>query len=271
MWVQSLSDHAPLDFVFSDRQKNVPVNQLNPIPSNICKTDEFKGMVQCMVDKLDFQSIKIEEQLRIYNNVLREAGRLVRDSKLFKDPKNPESMRLVFSSMARAIWGQDLRLARRVLSSSSIATYYIQVVGKQVSAVDPMAFEAEYNRIHLADKNSAIRRLQILHNATETMNVRKQLRSQIQAAARQRSLHWPSHKHLRLAGVRSLDGVASSPQDIQDELKREWGPIYSEKPCDRDAAVKLLGMYRRRHSDSFLFSGVSLPGEESYIQFIKKC
>ena len=74
------------------------------------------------------------------------------------------------------------------------------------------------------------------------------------------SLFWPSYKRLKLSGIRQANGHSYCfPQEIQKALQDDWGPVYSDKPFDTDAANKFLRLYRDRNQHLFEISELGLP------------
>ena len=99
---------------------------------------------------------------------------------------------------------------------------------------------------------------------SSSSNLRKQLKSRMQCYRRLCGVYWPSHKFLKVTGIRICgesppdsdtndpqDVIVSSPDDIQDALRKYWSPVYALKEIDRDFAQKFLKGYSRRNSHLF--------------------
>ena len=101
--------------------------------------------------------------------------------------------------------------------------------------------------------------------ATESLIVKKQIKSRLQCARRMQGVFWKTGKRLKLSGiqVRGIDGqvsTVSSPQAVQQALATHWSPIYGKKHCDSHKARVLIGIYGRRHRELISgFGACSLP------------
>jgi len=213
-----ISDHAPLEVAFC--QKKGATIQAPSIPKHICKMPQFAEIVAKMVDNVALFGLPDHQQLFIYKKLLREASRHVRDFLLTHFPNGNESERMVIDSVGRAIWRQNLPLARTLVSTSPLAAQHLQIQGSTVALREPEAFEELFNSTRLAAKQSQARALKLELSRTTSAPTAKQLRSRLQANRRLSALHWPTGKKLKLIGIRVNDGtVASSPEDIQESLK----------------------------------------------------
>jgi len=178
-------------------------------------------------------------------------------------------MRLVLDSSARAVWLQKKKLANILIHTSPLAGELISVDNGGVSLVNPAAFEEMFNSVRLSQRKETQRLLtQELQNANGS-NVRKQLKSKLQAVRRLMSLHWPRGKRLMLAGIKTNEGVVTSPVAIQSAIIDYWRPVYSKKEIDEDAACKLLHVYCNRNRSMFNFTSISLPGLDDYVCTLK--
>ena len=112
--------------------------------------------------------------------------------------------------------------------------------------------------------------------AAESLIVKKQLKSRLQCARRMQGVFWKTGERLKLAGIKVRDSegqdtVVTSPQAVQLSLSSHWGPVYSKKPCDMNAAKTLMRIYRNRHTDLIIgFAECVLPRKDNYIAIIKK-
>jgi len=77
--------------------------------------------VSCLVKCVDIFSLPPSEQLNAYNSCIKEAARRVRNESLFANPDGSEEKKLVLSSVSRALWFNNLGLARKLIDYSSSA------------------------------------------------------------------------------------------------------------------------------------------------------
>ena len=72
---------------------------------------------------------------------MREAAKRVRNECLFLDSSGAESTKLVLSSVSRALWFNNLSLAKRLIRYSEIATDLIFIDAGKVCAFSYEMFE----------------------------------------------------------------------------------------------------------------------------------
>jgi len=218
LYNRCISDHGVLDVVFAGRVKKSD-GELPPISKEICKMDVFGELLDTYFSALDVFSLPEERQLHIFNITLREIGRIVRDKLITTMPNSEESISMVCASISRAVWGQNLVTARKLLRSSPLAREHLRIVNNRCEVIDMNAFDELFNANRLAERNRAIASMQAQLTGQLSTNSKKQIRSKMQAARRSRSLHWPSHKMLKLSGIRTHDGNVTTPSGMQHALK----------------------------------------------------
>eukprot|EP00959_Pyramimonas_sp_CCMP1952_P395712 8291498-Pyramimonas_sp.AAC.1 len=80
---------------------------------------------------------------------MREAARRVRDSIFKHGAHDNDSNLLIFRSIARAVWRDDIKLAERLIASSPLAAERLIITSTSVSLSNPSdfaeAFAAEQN------------------------------------------------------------------------------------------------------------------------------
>ena len=57
---------------------------------------------------------------------------------------------------------------------------------------------------------------------------------------------------------------------MQKALRDYWGPVYSVKSTDTDAAHKFLAIYVRRNGYLFQFEALDQPEVEDFVETIKR-
>eukprot|EP00959_Pyramimonas_sp_CCMP1952_P155514 3253269-Pyramimonas_sp.AAC.1 len=71
---------------------------------------------------------------------MREAARRVRDSFFKHGALDNDSKLLIFRSVARAVWRDDIILAERLIASSPLAAEHLLITSASVSLSNPSAF-----------------------------------------------------------------------------------------------------------------------------------
>jgi len=258
-----ISYHAPLDIVFGSLTPRTTGSF--SVPRYICRNPKFGELVETYASDIDILELPPSRQLPLLKSIFIEASRVVRDYLVTHDSSGVESQRLVAASVARAAWRNDARLARRLIGSSTLAASFLGVSGNTVYLLDPNAFDLFFNETRITQKQEVLAKLQKEKLATNSINAKKQLKSQMQGVRRMMALFWPSGKRLKLAGIRQSDGTTfCSPQDMQQALRDYWGPVYASKPFDAEAAKNFLKVYCNHNRHLFDFKDLELPNADDY-------
>jgi len=304
MYGEGLSDHAPFVVSFG-KVPNVEVAQ-HPIPVHICRKPRFKTHLNSLINDVGVFDLPQERQLPCYKVCIREAAKRIKFELAYQDQESLPSMRLTLSSISRAIWFGNAGLARKLLRSSELAKSLLVVNGGHVSCSSFERFDDLFNYAHKEVQTRQIRNLGIAIGRTSSTNLKKQLKSKLQAAKRLERIFWPSGKRLSLTGLkledddvgqlgRSFDptdtcitdetdekkttvgvpqvpgtsNIVTSQSGIQQALAGYWGKVYELRHLDRDKAEAFLNVYRNRQGHLFSFNHLELPTEDMYIERIR--
>ena len=261
-----ISDHAPLLFSFGLKPRLCQGAQ--PIPRHICKSENFKLELQSLVEDMHFEDLAPEKKLICYKSCIREAARRVRDRLFLEDPASDNAIRMTLSSISRAIWFNDVKLARRVFSSSSIARDLLEVRHGRVVCIDFHSFDSLFNEYHSKDLRNNIHTMGRLLSNVSSQNVKKQIKARIQVAKRFLGIYWSKGKRLKLVGLKlpaadNGEAVVFDAEAVQRGLIDFWEPVYQPKAFDAAAARDFLGVYVRRQGHLFEFADAELPDQEA--------
>ena len=225
--------------------------------------------LESLTSSISILNLEVPRQLIIYKKCMREAAKRVRNECLFLDSSGGESTKLILSSVSRALWFNNISLAKKLLNSSSIASDPIFVDGGKVCAHSYENFENTFGDFFKVYHRSEVVRLQQDLQVTTAATIKKQIKSRLQCARRMQGFFWPSGKRLKLSGIKTADGdTVTSAAAVQQELITHWGPIYQKKPIDLSAAQTLLGTYGRRHKALIKeFTKCSLPDNEGFSNY----
>ena len=113
------SDHAPISLCFGRHIKSSLAD--SPVPKWVSKHPNYKVHLKSLTNCIDILALDVSEQLLVYKSCLREAARRVRNEALFLNPDGSAEKKNVLSSISRALWFNNLPLARKLLRWSSIA------------------------------------------------------------------------------------------------------------------------------------------------------
>ena len=108
------SDHAPGALGFGGHIKAKVAE--SPIPRWVSKHPNFKVHLKSLMDYIAILTLAVFEQLLSYKSCMREAARRVRNESLFLNPDGSAEMKIVLASISRALWFNDLPLARKLFT-----------------------------------------------------------------------------------------------------------------------------------------------------------
>jgi len=190
--------------------------------------------VSSLVECVDSFSLSPAEQLNAYNSCLKEAARRVRNEALYKNPDGSEEKKLVLSSVSRALWFNNLGLAKKLIDYSSSAKDPIFIKDSQVKAFSFQAFETIFGDFFNMYHSSQVQQIQQQIASTSSIMQKKQLKSRLQCARRMLSVFWKTGGRLKLAGIKTRDAdgntcIVSSPKQVQAALSEHWAPVYSKQ------------------------------------------
>ena len=269
-----ISDHAPIEFNF-DSMPTQP-GKMHPIPKQWCSSPLFSKQLKHLTDLILDDDMEPFHRLATHKILIREAANRTRDALCFRDDKGNETSRLVFESMARAIWFNNRSLAQKLIDHTAIGPSFLKIEHMQVSPIDPIAFEQAYRFEKSAHLKRTTTELRSQINATDSANERKQLKGRLQAARRKQTTWWKKAPKLKLFGLQlknedEQQPVVSDPGLVQEKLIEHWGPIAQPKEVEEGEIQKVLGVYGRRLGIEIKnsFSALTAPDEEDIEDSIK--
>jgi len=188
-----LSDHCPTLYCFGIRMRK-PSTTI-PISRNICKDPSFPIYIASWADSIQLVRQPAQEILRLYNKILLASARQVRDVNLYTNPDGSDNMRLVTDSISRAIWRQDLSLAKYLMTRNVFAASIIGI-GPHGSIFnrDPARFDCIFTELRAERSAANIAALQKEEAAAASPNLRGKLKGRNQAARRMASMYFPRGK-----------------------------------------------------------------------------
>ena len=220
-------------------------------------------------------SLEPSEQLNSYNSCLKEAARRVRNESLYKSPDGTEERKLVLFSVSRALWFNNLNLAKKLIDYSATAKDLIDIEEAQVKAHSFETFETIFGDFFNVYHSSQVQQLRQQMATTLSTMQKKQLKCRLQCARRMLSVFWKRGGRLKLAGIETWGSegnscIVTSPKQVQFALAEHWAPAYSKKVCSFGAAKVLLRDYQRRNAELIdNFSRCQLPPKTDLLSVLK--
>ena len=125
-----------------------------------------------------------DEVLNVYNQCISEAARKVRDFMLVSNPDGSESLRLTVDGLSRAMWLQDVSLARRLMRVSEVARTFAEIRDGQVFCLDPQGFENLFVEIRRSQQAVVTHKFNQQLTSASGLTERAQIKSKLQASRR---------------------------------------------------------------------------------------
>ena len=135
-----LSDHAPVACALSPRSKVSPDSQ--PIPAYVFKLPGFASTHDALVEAACLDSLPTTARRMMHKTIIRESARIARGELLAISGDQGQARGATLSSIARAVWSNNVRPARTLISRSAIALQHLRVSGNDVCLAGPLAFES---------------------------------------------------------------------------------------------------------------------------------
>lgn len=135
---RGLSDHAPVIVSFGKHFRSA--SKPNSIPQFVCKHPKFEQHVYSFASYCDLLNFPVHRQLANLKVCFREASKVVLLEIQHDEENSLEARRLAFCSMSRALWFNDVSLAKKLLASSALAKVHLQVSDGKVSFINPAFF-----------------------------------------------------------------------------------------------------------------------------------
>ena len=123
LFARHVSDHAPVSFRFG--VKSFHKNSVQPIPKFVVMHPLFQMHLMQFINYVKLLELPAHKLLSNFNRCISLAAKETRNQLLLSDC--PDSHRMVLSSIARIIWANDVKLARRLMSYSELAREYLFV------------------------------------------------------------------------------------------------------------------------------------------------
>ena len=160
-----ISDHAPAILNISEK-KYLKQEEL-PIPRFVFNSPLYSETLDALVRAAKLDALSVPLRLQKFKQLIREAARISRNETLTTGSDKAQARCTIFSSIARCVWRNDLRLFDVLVRRSSLAASFLVMDGGSVFINDPVKFDNDFNesrqqamkeRIKYAESASEVRR-----------------------------------------------------------------------------------------------------------------
>jgi len=261
---RGISDHSPV-LVSLTLARQLPADE-RPIPAHIFKLPDFKREHDRPADIARLEALPPFERLRQHKLIIKEAARIARDNALHAEDRSAGMESMALSTLARTVWHNNTKDARKLLSLHPTTAEHIRVVDSVVELVDPVNFAkvvAETKSDYLKKEKEDL----LKDKAKGFKNA-----SRIQANKRLLKLWSPFDSRMTLAGVRihydekGSYEVVTDPARRVEALRQAWQPVFDEKAIDEDLALHTARTWCR----DFGFDQCPPPDEAVFAEIINR-
>eukprot|EP00959_Pyramimonas_sp_CCMP1952_P051322 1072666-Pyramimonas_sp.AAC.1 len=95
-------------------------------------------------DAVPWDRLSTYQRRAEHKRLMREAARHVRNRLIKLGDASVDAQLVVYRSISRAVWRNDIRLARKLLASSPIALRHLSVAGLHVQLQGASEFDADF-------------------------------------------------------------------------------------------------------------------------------
>ena len=258
-----LSDHARVACALSPRSKVSPDSQR--IPGYVFKLPGFASTHNALVEAACLDSLPTTARGMMHKTIIRESARIARDEFLAICGDQGHARGTTLSSIARAVWSKNVRLARALIPRYAIALQHLRVSGNGVCLADPLAFESCIcgDRRRTFDERTAREQADLDVGCSSAPRRRY---GEMGALFRLARLWSPFDRRLVVAGVITGFHSDGSPSVVLDPTARigalsvAWSDTFSAKPSCMATAEEVIARWARPLD----FSGVAPPTVEDF-------
>ena len=273
---RGLSDHSPIYWSISIPQFS-PSQQRFKIKKEWTMHPHYASRMSAFAPFINSEELTTAEHRDIIVKLMKETALQCRDKLFLSDPESNHSTLTRLSSISRAVWTQDLKLASILIQHSSLGQQFLSLSNDTVSCINPQEFESRYmdaKTEHFNKEREALQRDAQLDNGQTPGADRRAAKrtSQTNAINRLAALWTPRSPRLALGGLIVTEDmlqkynlssaelnlyrrhshtatgtpaavIISDPAITSQIIGYEWGKIFAEQPIDESLAEELLGEY----------------------------
>ena len=204
-----------------------------------------------------------------HKTIIREAARLARNAAMI-EPNRPLFLDTqMLSTISRAVWFNDVKIAKLLLALYPVAREHIVVCNGVVSLSNPALFSSTVSASKYAYREKA--RLEAEAAMKTAKKNKKKAKSQAEAMTRLSKLWSPFDSRLQLVGVRVKEGnsyrVITDPEAKIEELRQGWAPTFARRAVDSSVAKSVLDKW----AGTFNWSEALPPDSDSFQYMIDHC
>jgi hypothetical protein len=232
---KGISDHGPVSTSISLKRR-LP-RELQPIPRFIAESDHFKKRHDELVTQTALRKLPPVQRWELHKVILRQAGEHAREKLVYAAEHTEFEVNQSLTTIARTVWHNDVRLARKLLRCSDLAKLHLSVTDDTVTLTCPPSFKSCVEAAKTAYYAKLKDKVDLDHPEAAS-NIKS---SKLRAVSRLAQLWAPQDKRLVLAAVKapsdySALSVTRRPDLRSAALAAYCSSTYSPKKFDEAKA-----------------------------------
>eukprot|EP00959_Pyramimonas_sp_CCMP1952_P364634 7636145-Pyramimonas_sp.AAC.1 len=157
---------------------------------------------------------------------------------IVKRPESIDTKFLIIKSISRAVWRQDISVAKRLRASHFLARQYldVDVLARTVTLLRVFEFLQVSSELHRSIYEREQAEIRASLTRVHSENQKRKLKRRLRAVVQRSRLWSPFDRRVSLRGVRSGDDVCTEPGKIMEVLAQLWSSVFSKKQIDSKSA-----------------------------------
>jgi len=258
--LKGISDHGALRLTVGKR-RSCP-KSAQTIAGEIFKHPKFAEFHKRLVEDTRLECLREYDRLLVHKQIIRSAAKQTREYIQDNEPGNNLMLCQNFTTCARAIWSNDVPLARRLIRNTCIGKTFLKIDGDSVMLLNATEFERQMT----GAKHSYFNSLTSEGSPSCSPIHKKSTQNASARLARLSRLWVPIGKQLVLNGLRVGTQTIRDPTDMMSALGQHWSSTFAEKNVDLSGAEEFL----QKFAKPFELSRVSPPSRFDIIEFLSQ-
>jgi len=233
-----LSDHSPNYWSCTARKPNTQMPE--KARSRWCRRPHFRKVCDSLFALVE-GTPSLQESIDICKHDFREAASRTRHFCHQQEPTSRASTLSKLSTISRAVWKGDLRLANRALASSDLAQIHLKSEETVPKLVDPSAFEKDFataKTVHLAKA-----RERVCSDSEHNASISQRRAQKVKLIDRQAASFRSSSPYIAIGVLIASAAIASVFGLTPGFHSEPEKPTFDLKPIDEEAALRFLKHY----------------------------
>lgn len=228
---KGISDHAPLmAAICSSRGGPADESRLRPLPKHLFKEELCQTLAVELWSRAQGDTLQPGRQMELATCCLQEAARRARNAELARGSRSVWAKAMAMRSMGRAVWRNDVRLARALLLKRPWMAEFCSVGEATVAVTNHRRFRDQFNQLQREELDAQRQRLELEANGAQGEMARSRARNQARALDKRAKFWSPWARRRSVRGIMAEDGsLATSPADMAQEIARYWGTIFTHQ------------------------------------------